>query len=72
MSKKTVLIRKKKSVDSSSRIQQNFTRHPNDGLQPHKLKPPTIQHGNIHSRITAAEQAAAHRGIDNNPEQEEV
>jgi hypothetical protein len=62
---------KTKRVNKDSRNQINLTPHPTDGLRPHRLHPPSIRSGNIHSRITATEQAAAYRGIDA-PEKEEV
>ncbi len=64
------MTKKTRSVNRSSRLQINCTHNPSGGLQPHKLKPPSIRSGVIRSRITAAEQAAAYRGIEA-PEQEE-
>lgn len=63
-----------KRVNRDSRLQINLTPHPSGGQQPRafRKKGSSFKTGNSHSRITAAEQAAAYRGIDNNPEQEDV
>ncbi len=62
---------KTKRVNRSSRNQINLTKHPADGVHPHRLHPPAVKTGVIRSTISANSLAEAHRGIDN-PEQEEV
>lgn len=62
---------KTKSVNRNSRLQINCGKHPTDGLQPKafRRKGSRFKSGVSHSKITAAEQAAAYRGIDA-PEEE--
>jgi len=80
MSRKSIRVRKGGSTTTTKRLYAgpppsiSVSRHPADGRQPHgfRKKGSSFKTGNSHSTITAAELAAAHRGIDNNPEQEEV
>jgi hypothetical protein len=76
MSRKSLKIRKSGSttrhISAGPPPSPSVSRHPADGLQPFgfRKKGSSFKTGNSHSTISAAEQAAAYRGIDN-PEQEE-